>query len=186
MRRLAAILAILSCVLLCGCSGDDAAVQPALDFRTSLLNAGGCTFSADVTADYGEDFCSFSADCAFDGKDGTITVTAPEEIEGISASISGETAQLSFDGLTLALDDLGEGHAAPLTLPWLFGSAWKSDYISSVCKDGSAYRVTILKGYGDDTLQIDTWLEGGIPLSGEVSYQGSRLLAVTFRDFSFN
>ncbi|MBQ7566209.1 MAG: hypothetical protein IJT18_03735 [Oscillospiraceae bacterium] len=185
MRRYAAALSILLCILLCGCSAEQNAVQPALDFRTKLLAAGGCTFSADFRADYGDKLFDFSADCVYDGKNGTVTVTKPDTISGIAASANDDSAALSFDGVTLALDDLGEGRVPPLSAAWLFGSAWRSDFISAGGDDGGRYRVTILRGYDEDELQIDTWFDGGVPVSGEIAYKGQRVLSADFSDFSF-
>ena len=51
-------------MLLSACSAKRPA-QPPLTFRTALLQSGGCSFSAAITADYGESDASFTLDCVF-------------------------------------------------------------------------------------------------------------------------
>lgn len=183
MRRLAALLTIVFCVMLIGCSAEEKALQPALDFRTSLLAAGGFTCSADLSADYGETVFDFSGNCSYDGASGTITVTQPDTIAGITAKSNGDGASLTFDDVTLALETLGDGRVAPLAAAWLFGSAWSGDYISAGGFDDDLYRVTILKGYDEDELQFDTWLDNGVPVRGEIALGGRRVLTAVFHDF---
>ncbi len=168
-----------------GCEKKDSRLQTALAFRTKLLESGGCRFTCQVQADYGEKIYSFSMNCAFDGEDGEMTILAPEAIAGIHAEIDGENATLSFDGASLEYGELANGYVAPLTVPWLLGSAWAGDYISLTGTEGDLTRVTWLKGYNEEELTIDTWLQEGIPTYAEVSHGGRRVLAVTIQDFVF-
>ena len=46
-------------MLLSACSAKRPA-QPPLTFRTALLQSGGCSFTAAITADYGESAASFA------------------------------------------------------------------------------------------------------------------------------
>ena len=170
-------------MLTCGCAKEDAALEEALNFRTSLLSAGGCRYSADVTADLGEKTYEFSVDCVYDETEGTVTVTSPESIAGITAAVSGDEAQLRFDGLALTLDGEEEGWLSPMAAAWTLGTAWETDYISAGGDDGGRYRMTILKGYDEEEIQIDTWLEDGIPVRSEVSCGGERILTAVIREF---
>ena len=72
-------------MLLSACSAKRPA-QPPLTFRTALLQSGGCSFTAAITADYGESAASFTLDCVFSPETGaSVTVTEPESIAGIQA-----------------------------------------------------------------------------------------------------
>ena len=53
LRKKPALLLTLISIFLTGCAAKSPAQQP-LTFRTALLEAGGCSFTAAVTADYGE------------------------------------------------------------------------------------------------------------------------------------
>lgn len=183
MRQKVAALMILLCVLLSGCREQKNHMQQALDFRTKLLSSKGCEFQCLVEADYGEKAYAFSLDCSFDGKDGKLVVIAPEEIAGIAATVNGEDASLSFDGYSLQFGKLAGGHIAPLTIPWLLGSAWAEDYVAQVGREEDSLRVTFLKGYREEELSIDTWLQNDIPTYAEVSYNGQRMLTISIREF---
>ena len=48
------LLPLALAVMLTGCAADGGGpTQQALDFRTALMDSGGCTFTADLTADVG-------------------------------------------------------------------------------------------------------------------------------------
>ena len=161
-------------------------MQNGLDFRTRLLESEGCQYSCQIEADYGERVYDFSLDCIFDGEDGHLTVTAPENIAGITAVVDRDDASLEFDGLSLQYGELANGHVAPLTGPWLLGSAWAEDYISHAGAEGEQTRITYRKGYHDEEVIIDTWLRDGLPVYAEVSCEGRRVLTIQIQDFVFS
>ena len=110
-------------MLLSACSAKRPA-QPPLTFRTALLQSGGCSFSAAITADYGESDASFTLDCVFSPETGaSVTVTEPESIAGIQAQVKDTAASVSYDGMQLGLGSLANGNLAPLAAPCLDGGA---------------------------------------------------------------
>ena len=81
-------------MLLSACSAKRPA-QPPLTFRTALLQSGGCSFTAAITADYGESAASYTLDCVFSPETGaSVTVTEPESIAGIQAHVPGFLVKL--------------------------------------------------------------------------------------------
>ena len=183
MKRILAAFAAL--LLLCGCGKGNSEMDQALAFRTRLLSAGGCTFSCDVTADVGDAVYEFSMDCKYADGEGSFTVTAPESIAGISATVDNDGATLHFDDIELTLGEMAEGRIAPLGVPWLLGSAWQSDYISAAGKENGLCRVTILKGYDDDEITVETYLSDGVPVRAEASVGGKRVLTMEISDFAW-
>lgn len=182
---LALLLAFLT-----GCAGTETAKpsQEALHFRTALMEAGGCRFTAAVTADYGARVYDFTLDCdyAVDGE-AHLTVVQPENIAGITAAVSGNGAQVQFDGAELDFGALANGYVAPMALPWLLGSCWVGEYISCAGPDGDYERVSYLKGYDGAELTLDTWLDpSGVPVRSEVTWNGTRCLTVTITNFQLN
>ena len=110
-------------MLLSACSAKRPA-QPPLTFRTALLQSGGCSFTAAITADYGESAASFTLDCVFSPETGaSVTVTEPESIAGIQAQVKDTAASVSYDGMQLGLGSLANGNLAPLAAPYVLGSA---------------------------------------------------------------
>ena len=168
-----------------GCSEDRQPTQKALDFRTALMNAGGCSFEARISADYGGRVYDFTLDCVYtnDGE-AALTVTEPEAIAGISATVSPDGAQVQFDGMALDFGELANGSIAPMATPWLLGSCWLGGYISAAGADGEWERVTILHGYHEEEVTLDTWLdENNLPGRCEISWNGQRYLTVEISNF---
>lgn len=184
LKRLLPLVLALS---LTGCAADSGGpTQQALDFRTALMEAGGCAFTADLTADVGGRVYQFTLDCqAAVGGPATLTVTAPDTIAGITAQVDESGAQLTFDGTALSLGTLADGKTAPLLAAWLLPNAWTGDYIDCAGSDGDLERVTYLHGYGDEALTIDAWLDGdNTPVRCEISHDGVRCLTAEISGFT--
>ena len=114
-------------MLLSACSAKRPA-QPPLTFRTALLQSGGCSFTAAITADYGESAASFTLDCVFSPETGaSVTVTEPESIAGIQAQVKDTAAFVSYDGMQLGLGSLANGNLAPLAAPYVLGQCWAGE-----------------------------------------------------------
>ncbi len=180
----------LSLALLSGCAGTETAKpsQKALDFRTALMEAGGCSFTAEVTADYGTRVYDFTLDCDYTvDAEAHLTVTSPENISGIEATVSADGGQVEFDGASLDFGRMANGYVAPMSIPWLLGSCWLKGYISSAGADGELERITYLQGYNEAELTLDTWLDSNeIPIRCEVSWDGTRCLTVALSNFQLN
>ena len=180
------ILALLL-TMLTGCAGTELAKpsQKALDFRTALMEAGGCSFTADITADYGARVYEFTLDCEYTvGGEAHLTVTKPETIAGIAATVSADGATVEFDGASLDFGQMANGYVAPLAAPWILGNCWTAEYISSAGADGDLERVTYLQGYHEEELTLDTWLDrSGVPVRCEISWNGSRCLTIDLTNF---
>lgn len=87
------IPAMLIIFMLTSCS-TNSAEQRFLDIRSEYL-AGDVSLSADITADYGDKSYEYGVIYCGDGKSGEISIHYPDEISGISASIS-ETGKVSL------------------------------------------------------------------------------------------
>lgn len=188
MRRRIWIV-LLAALLLGGCHGGGDAVQEGLDFRVKLLEAPSCSFSADVRANFDDKAASFSLDCVYEPKDSraTLTVTGPDAIAGIAATVEGGDAAVSFDGVRLELGALANGRIAPLQLPKLLGDAWAYGYIESEAKLSDGWLVSYRSGYGNDELLIYTWFnENLVPTEAEVYYDDMRLLSAELSGYVNN
>lgn len=92
--------------------------------RTEFLAASSCTGTAEVTADYGQRVYQFTLDFSW-VKDGetVLTLTAPEEVAGLTARIAQGQTRLEFDGVSLDTGELtGEGltpmELVPALMEW--------------------------------------------------------------------
>ena len=142
---------VMICMILMGCGQEERSAQKALDLRTSLLEAGGCRFTAVIGADYGQRTYSFSVSCLYrtDGS-AEISVLQPEEIAGITAVISDRGAQLQFEDLELDFGKMADGNVSPMECCHLLASCWAEAYIASSGKDGDLQRITYLDGFEDE------------------------------------
>ena len=167
MRRLLAVLMLLPLLLLAGCGKEEEQTQQALDFRTRLLEAGGCAFDADVQVSYGETAARVSMRCAY------------------SARVDSSGAKLVFDGAEIGFSTLAGGRLAPMAAPWVLADCWANGYIAWSGMEGDLLRVTYRTGYGTDELQADVWFDGGVPARAELSYEGALLLSAELTNFTF-
>ena len=181
LKKTSVILMLL--LLMSGC-GRESPTQRALDFRTSLLASEGCSFTAEIRADYGEKLYDFTLTADYTQEQTRLTVQVPEEIAGISAVVTKDGAKLEFDDVALDFGKLANGYVSPVTVPWLLGQCWMGEYISCAGSDGEYYRVTYLRGYEEEELTVDTWFDAeGIPVRAEVAYGGRRCITVNVEDF---
>ena len=176
-------LVLLLCVLLSGCAKGQDPAQSALDLRTGLMESGGCSFAADVIAHYDDRMYEFSMTCLHDREETRLEVTKPEILAGITASVQSDSTQLEFDGTVLDFGKLANGYVSPVEAPYLLVECWRSAYIAWAGADGTQERITYLRGYEEQELTVDTWLENGCPTYAEVTYDGVRCLAITITDF---
>ena len=66
-----------------------------------------------------------SAHCDSDvGGETCLTVRAPEIAQGITATVSGEDAQVSYGDTTLAVEDFASRRISPMAAPYLLTLAW--------------------------------------------------------------
>ena len=182
------LLAAALCLAVSGCAGsEDGAVQEALNFRTSLLAADHCTFTAEVTADYGERVGNFTLVCTYTpGTNGAeLTVTAPESIAGITAAVDGEEANVTFEDVSLELGTLAGGQVAPLQLPQILGDAWTYSYVESQSEEGDGILVTYRCGYDEEELLVFTRFDTSMtPVQAEVYCDGICVLTAALSDYT--
>ena len=177
----------LLCLLLTGCGASPKEqAQKALDFRTALMEAGGCGFTAQVTADYGDYVYQFTMDCEADREQTKLHVTAPEELAGIGLTVEENGKKIQFDDMELDFGELGHGLVPPVTAPWLLTQCWVGEYIAFTGADDDLSRVTYLRGYDDEELTVDTWFDSqNVPVYAEVALDDVRCLTIRMTDFHF-
>lgn len=177
----------LTIVLLTACASQEKTLEPAILFRADLLNAKGCSFTAEVTADYGELVYEMTMDCTASGAVTSITVTAPEPISGITADIANDTGTVTFDGMALDFGVLEDGQLAPLAAPGIAVESWNTAYIASAGEEDGCYRVSYENGYEDEKIIVDTWfsLDDCIPQYVHLRTGARTLVKLKINNFQF-
>lgn len=173
-------------LMLTGCGQQTEELDKAMDLRVQLLNSQGCSFDAEVTADYGDKTYTFLMECKTDGSGNlTFTVLEPELISGITGKITGEDASLTFDDAALSFELLADGQLSPVGAPWVFIHTLAGGYVTSCGKDGEYIRLTVDDSYKEDAFTLDIWLENEkIPVQAEILWEGRRILTIAVRNFT--
>lgn len=184
MKRFLAVLLIS--VMLCGCSRENTAMQRGMELREKMLRSS-CSFTADITADYGDRTYTFQMGCTADTEGNLkFVVLAPESIASITGEIRGGSGYLTFGETALAFPLLADGEVSPVSAPWLLAATLRGGYLASAGMEGENPHLTLYDSYQEDALQLDVLLnEQNAPMSCEILWQGRRVLSVCVKDFSF-
>ena len=185
MRR---FLTLLLCLcFLTACKGEESALSQANIFRGDLLSKGGCSFTVDIQADYGQGIHSFTLACNSTAE-GTMNleVLAPETIAGICATVDGPSGKLRYEGLSLAFGLQAEEGISPVAAPGITVDCWLSEFILSAGREEDRYRATYEKKISDTVLLLDTYFENGIPISADLCYNNMKIIHMEIRDFTFH
>ncbi len=184
MRRILSLILLLA--LLTGCKGEESLLTQAIAFRGQLISAGGCSFCAEITADYEQEVQTFTLECDAN-EEGEITfrVLAPDSIADISGHMEGGEGKVTYDGLQLAFPLLVYDRISPVSAPALVVTCWLKEFILSAGSSQENYRVTYEKKIQEKVLLIDTYFEKDIPISAELCYNGYRIINMKITEFSY-
>ena len=181
-----AVWAILL-LFLSGCSLSKDDMETGMELRSSLLQASGCSFEAEIIADYGDKIHIFAMQCVSDSSgDLNFTVTEPESISGITGKLTSDGGQLTFDETALHFELLAEAQLSPISAPWILLKTLRSGYMSSACREEGKVRISIDDSFQEEPLRLDVWLDQDKkPEQGDILYDGRRILSVSVENFEF-
>lgn len=187
---------LMMTLLLAGCGTergkDYTAEELALQMRTKYLAASGCEGTAVVSADYGERVYGFTLDFSWAREGDTVlTVTAPEELEGLRATVGQGESRLEFQGVSLGTGDLtGEGLTPLEYLPAVMANI-DSGFMAECSFETQEDRETLRVLFRDpeegpqEGLECVLWLDRDtcVLLRAEFSYRGSMVIRSDFTAF---
>ena len=193
MRRIWSAVPLIA-LLLTGCGGKGTQADDlALVIRGEYLEMAGCTASLEVHADYGSRVCDYAMDAAWTEEGGlTLTLTAPEEVAGVTGRVlAGETA-LEFDGMYVETGPLDEAGLSPMdAFPALLAAVREGYVAQSTLEEGEAEQVLHLtvrdpEGTPGEGREIQLWLSAasGALLRGEISRDGVTVLTCEVTGFA--
>lgn len=184
MKRILSIM--LCCVFLVGCNSERS-LNRATSLRQALLDGNGCSFEADITADYGDVLYTFRMKCNFDANGNlSFAVLEPDSITGISGKISDTGGYLTFDENVLGFALLADGQFSPVSAPWILVKTLCGGYIRSVSQTKQGTCLCIDDSYEDDALQVEIWLDDtNSPISAEIVWENRRILSMEIVNFTF-
>lgn len=183
MKIIGAVLALL--LMLSGCEGGAKELDRALALRSRLLAGNGCTFLADITADYGDKVHSFSVSCQGDSQGNlNFAVTKPQTIAGITGQISESGGKLTFDDTALQFALLTDDQLSPVSAPWVFLRTLRGGYLTGAAQQAEQLYIQAKDSYADDALGVDLWLgTEELPVRAEILWKNRRILTLEIQDF---
>ena len=178
------IFPILLALCLIGCSSQKQ-VHSALVLRDKLLHCESCSFTVDITADYGDKIYTFTMSCQADSVGNVrFSVVSPETIRDITGKLSVEGGALTFDDQMLAFPMLADGQITPVSAPWILIKTLRSGYIRCSGADGEYEKTQIDDSYEANALQLDIWFsDQQIPIRADILYEGRRFLSMEIKLF---
>ena len=175
-------------VLLSGCTGKRDEMDRVMRLRAELLGSEGCSFTAHLTADYGDQIHEFTLYC--EGRNNGnlgFRVEAPETIAGITGKFEGQKGMLTFDEFALEFPRLTDDQITPVSGPWILLRTLMGGYLTSCGPDGENLRVTINDSYEEDALTLDIWLNAeNAPIRAEILYDGRRIVTMDIENFTIS
>lgn len=182
MKRVFAV--VLAVLMLAGCGLENGELDRAMKLRAELL-AAGCSFDAEITADYGDKIYTFSLTCQGNSAgDVTFEVTAPESIAGITGRVTDEGGFLTFDNAALAFPLLADEQISPVSGPWILLKTLRGGYVTACGAEGEGLRLSVDDSYEEDALHLDIWLDGNdLPTRAEILWDGRRIVTVAVENF---
>lgn len=149
------------CCLLCACGKEEHETQTLQQQYGQVQKA---QMDAEITCHLEGENRSFTVQCAYDKEKGAVTtVTAPEEVAGISATVSGEDFSVAYDGISLAAGEMVDVSPANC-LPWLLRAAAEGyvlDYGRETIDGTECLRVALdTTGQSGDKVQCTAWFDG--------------------------
>ncbi len=182
MKRI--VVLFLTMILLTGCGGAGDEMDAALQLRSQCLGAQTVSFRAEMTADYIDTMEQFTLSCEADS-DGVITfcVEEPEEISGITGTVSGQEGALTFDEKMIAFPLMADERLSPISGPFVMMKALRSGVITACVREDEQLHVTINDSYSDDPLTVEIWAQDDQIKAAEISWQGRRFLSMQIEEY---
>lgn len=183
MKKIGALILVV--FLLAGCSNAKSYIDRALQLRTRLYQSQGCSFTAEITADYGDQLYQFTLACQGDARgDLAFTVVAPETIAGIAGHISQQGGKLTFDDAALEFPLMADDQLTPVSAPWLLIKTLRGGHLTSAGMEGELLRLAVDDSYEEDALHLDIWLDDADrPVQADIYYDERRILSLAIEDF---
>ena len=176
---------MIALVILTGCTGKRAEMDRIMTLRAKLLGSEGCTFTAQITADYGDALHEFTLFCE-GNNDGDLgfRVVAPDTIAGITGRFLGSEGFLTFDDVALSFPLLADEQITPVSGPWILLKTMLGGYLTACTMEEDLLHLTINDSYEEDALQMEIWLNPeDAPIQAEIIYEGRRIVTMQIENF---
>ena len=181
-KRLVSVL-MIPLLLLVGCGARRAEPEDVFaSFREEMNAAGGIAAKAGLTADFGGTAAEYTLDLIADAEVVTVTVTEPEILSGITASVRADGSDVSFDGVMLGVGPVDPEGTTPVSALPAILRAMREGYAELYWMDGS---LAAARFYAGETSACTVWLdpEELTPVAAEIASEGRTVITCRFSDW---
>lgn len=184
---------IALCLLLSSCGGGEVpAEDPAQTIREEYTAMTACSGAAEITADYGQRVYQYALEFDWAEEELTITVTAPEEVAGVTARVAGGETRLEYDGAILETGPLSPEGLSPVSaLPALLNYV-RTGFSDQSGTEGEGEQRLLRVDYRDPDHDPGSGTEAAVwfhpedhsLVRGEILVDGYRVIDCVFTQFS--
>lgn len=180
------LFALMMTLLVTGCGGEKENLSEKLQQQYALVAA--ATLEADVTCHYEDEVREYTLLCAYTPQRSTVTVLAPEQLGGITATLENGELTLSYDEISLDAGTYSAAAISPVAaLPRLMEAAAEGYITEESTEEVDQRQCLRLSADLSDqpgTLYT-TWFdaESMLPLRSEISTDGFVVYEVSWRNF---
>lgn len=181
-------IGVAALCLLILCSGCGERKDNTADIQAQYARIDTARMEAEVTFHTGQEDRSFTLQCDYTPEYSTVTVTAPETVKGITATVSGDGLTIGYEGAVLSAGN--GGMPGPINaLPYLLrtlGSGYLLEQGQEALEDTDCYRLTLDAALGDTPLKCTAWLEAEtlLPRYAELAAEDTVVVSVKLLAFS--
>lgn len=179
-NRIISVL-MITCILLTGC-GKKTEREQFENIRASIAQARTVTLDAAVTASFPDRTEEFTLHCVRESGDWVMTVTAPEQIAGVTARMSGTDSSIVYDDVILPTGDLTDCGIIPINVVPTALETLLDGYLSSSWTEKGGLAVKVIR---DDTVAVTVWFdEEDVPRMAELAENGVVKASCTIENFT--
>ena len=184
MKRI--VILPLCLLLLCGGCGKKSSA--AANIQEQYSRVATAQMEAEVTFHTPQEDRSFMLQCTFTPEESTVTVTAPETVKGVTATVSGEELTIAYDGAVLSAGSVGRFgpvNALPCLLQAI-GNGYLLEEGRETLEDADCYRLTLDATAGDTPLKCTVWLDAETLLPRYAEFAADDAVVVSAKLLAFS
>ena len=186
--RKALLFAPMLMLLLTACGGGGEKTDPAAELQAQYAALGAATMEADVVCHYADELRTYTLLCAYTPEESTVTVLAPANLSGISATVADGKLHLNYEDVSLDAGGYSAAAISPVAaLPRLMaaaGSGYLTEQSEETVGDRTCLRLACDLPDDESTLYT-TWFdqETLLPLRSEITADGEMVFEVAWNRF---
>lgn len=185
--RKALLFAPMLMLLLTACGGEEKDL--AADIQQQYAAVEAADMEADITCHYDDEVRAYTLLCTYTPEESTITVLAPANLAGISATVADGEVALSYDDISLDAGTYSAAAVSPVAaLPNLMRAAASGGLVEQ-SEETVGERQCLRLSYAlpdEDGTAYATWFdrETLLPLRSEISVDGTLVFEVAWTSFA--